>query len=125
MTVLHTRKSGLIQKATKLKRAWVVAAAWVGGVAADSDVPVPRYADWARRELDEQVRALSVDLDEVLKRIFGSTLDDTIRARARTFLSDQYDRFFEAQAPFSLCKLQDFELAVGPLPAKKMLDAPP
>jgi hypothetical protein len=127
MPILPTSgKRRALREATLYKKAWVVAAAWVGHMPSNpAEMQIPSYETWSRKDLEAQVRALIDDFGEYLNHILGKRRTKGVETRALHFLAKYYDDVFHTKGPFSLCTVHEFESLVGPLPESTLLEAPP
>lgn len=121
-----TGKDRLIKRATMLNQAWVVLWAWAGRLPPSGEyVRIPAYADWRRRAIQQQISQLEDDIKPFLPLVLGSKHTRTHEERFLAFASSNYERLMDANSPFCLCTIYEFERKVGPIRAAKELDAPP
>src|SRR5690348_6540506 len=101
----RTARERLISEATVLKRAWVMAYAWLGRAFPDSysDALVPEFRDWPRRRLEKYVRDLRDDVEPLLRHILGPKRTRSVEQKLVAFLSSAYPDFLTATEPYSLC----------------------
>ena|ERR1700733_12326363 len=119
-------KQRAVQEATLLKRAWVVASAWIGHLPSSrATVEIPDYENMRRGAVETEVRALREDLGHYLDHILGKPRTNALNIRATKFLAAKYESLIQADRAFSLCDVQEFISRVGRLPEAVALDAPP
>src|SRR5688572_2750477 len=115
--MVETRRQRLSREAHRLKRAWLLGAAWVGRPIRlrDAERDIPDYASWPPHKLEKHVRDLQTDCLTVCRRLFV----DAEKARTNGVLSWMTDQFAHWQAAggglFALGVAWDVEKRFGSL----------
>jgi hypothetical protein len=120
-----TRKRLLAERATLLKKAWLMAAAWAGAPLKADERSIPDYSLWVTQRIAKHVKLLDRDLDVMLRQV----VRDPKAARDRgivTWLGGELDAFPGFRIGLkTLCTASDFESRFGPLRARDAIDVPP
>jgi hypothetical protein len=119
-------KHRALNDAVTYKRAWVVAAMWVGNVIQrDDELWIPRYDALPRKSLEMEVRELRSKFHNALDLILGKPRNNAIDARALKWFSERYDLVMNAEGPVTLCTLHEFASSVAHTVLERKIDAPP
>jgi hypothetical protein len=116
----------MLNAAITYRRAWVVAAMWVGNVIRrNGELRIPQYEMFPRKLLEQEVRELREKFNNALDLILGKPRTNAIEARALKWFSEQYDTVVNAQGPVTLCTLYEFVSSVSPTVMERKVDSPP
>jgi hypothetical protein len=119
-------KHRALNEAITYKRAWAVAAMWVGNIIqGDDELWIPRYDTLPRQLLEQEVRELRERFNSALDLILGKPRTNAIEARALKWFSEQYDMVIKAKGPVTLCTLHEFVSSVAPTAMERKADSPP
>jgi hypothetical protein len=119
-------KTRVLNEAIIYKRAWAVAAMWVGNVIQRKDeLSIPRYDALPRKVLEQEARELRKKFNNALDLILGKPRTNAVEGRALKWFSGQYDIVVNAEGPVTLCTLHEFVSSVAPTVMQRKVDAPP
>src|SRR5437879_1932471 len=118
------RQEALAAEALALKKAWLLAAFWLGVRLSDTESEIPDDKAWTRRDLERHLYDLRADTASALRKIAELPSQKDI-ARAAKWFAAQFDRWFEnRRGPFSVCTVKVFETHVGKLRARRHMEVP-
>jgi hypothetical protein len=121
----NDKHSRLIEKALRLKKAWLCMAALVGGPMTDADVAFPSFGKWENRKLKDYTETLEDDIDSIA-RIVLLEWKRTQMSQTVEWFASAYDAWNKAGLGlFELGRVQQIEEEVGPLGFRKAIECPP
>ena len=124
MAVAGRTRDRLAGEADLYKKAWVVAACWVGYKGPIEDLAVPDYRQWNRRQLTDHVAQLKEDfaneVDAIVDVQGGASLDQLAR-----FLASFHESAAKGDRPFKICMAIEFERRFGPQRIARHVEVPP
>lgn len=125
MPTLAGGRERLAQRAFTLKKAWLLVSFMVGQALTAQESTIPGYANWTRRQLQEQCTDLERDLEEVLALVVVSPRQ-ALRPGALKWLVEQFDRWHASGLGlFTISTAKQFENQIGVLEARRRLEIPP
>lgn len=116
-------------QALRLKKAWLLAAAWVGQSLRPRlgarELTIPDYSSWTRKELQQHVDDLLGDFVSIVRHTTAVETRSQ-QDRAAAWMAMQFDRWQESGGGlFTMCTAQQFEVEVGRLRVRAQMDIPP
>ena len=123
-------KERLADEALKLKKAWLLAAVWIGtdafgGKLGPRELLIPAYKTWKRKDLQEHVPKLLEDFVSTMS-CFTTVKTRRQQERAAAWMAKHFERWQAAGGGlYAVCTVQQFERDVGPLKVRAAMDLPP
>ncbi len=124
---MENGKQRLVAEAIGFKKAWILAAIWLGrGVELSSDdLMVPDYQKWPRRNLQREVPLLRDDFSELWCQIVEQPDAKKIQSAAK-WMAAQLDQWRQSGGGIAtLCTARDFEFEFGLLAVRSAIEVPP
>lgn len=119
------KRQRLAGEVTRLKKAWLLAAA-VRGTSQSQDrgyFTIPAYIQWENKRLKREAELLEADLQTLAKQLLASGKSSEAFVK---WCASQYDKWCEAKAViFELGRVQDVETAIGRLALHRFMECPP
>lgn len=120
----------LVRTAYRLKKAWLLSVGIVGverlqpSVSA-VELTVPDYGQWSRAELQNHVKALEGDLEEILRAGVQFSKGRKQLHQIARVLEDHYDQWQAAGGGlYTISTVHDFERRVGRLRSREHMETP-
>src|SRR5262245_53191918 len=122
---LRGGRERLVDEAFRLKKAWLLCAAWRGQRLGPRETAIPDYTMWTRTELQAHVDALREDFLNAAQTIVHLPTRRKREALAM-WLAAQFVRWQEyGYGVMMLCTAHDFERTFGPIAERRVLEVPP
>ncbi len=120
----HTR---LVHQALKLKKAWLLAAAFIGAgkQMTEKELIIPNYLAWENKRLKCHIEDLEGDFEHIARRVVLNW-KHIMLSSATAWFAERYDPWKEEGfGLFDLGRVHEVEQAVGQLGHRRILDCPP
>jgi hypothetical protein len=117
----------LADQALRLKKAWLLAAAFIGAdkKMTEKDLVIPTYLAWENKLLKHHIADLEYDFEFTAKQIFLNWKRTNLSTTTAWF-AQWFDAWEQAGfALFDLGRVHEFEQTVGRLGFRKVMDCPP
>jgi SEC-C motif len=115
----------LAEEALLLKKAWILAMAWLGQKVGREWLVPPNYSTWSNRELKCEIEKLQGDFGDVLKFILAESEGIQVNRIARWFAA-KFDEWNQSRTPIlHLGRVQDVQRDLGRLRSKHLMEFPP
>jgi hypothetical protein len=119
------KRERLAGEVTRLKKAWLLAAA-VRGIGKSQDrsyLAIPAYIQWENKRLKRETELLKDDLQSLAKQLLASGKASEPFVK---WCASQYDKWSEAkEVIFEVGRVQDVEKAIGRLAWHRFMECPP
>ena len=121
---MGTGKERLAEEVLRLKKAWCLAAIWLGHgwqLKSEGWLSMENYSEWPRKK----VPLLEEDFGRCLQQIVERPVAATTKSAVR-WMAQQFDRWQAGgRAVFTICTVQEFEREFGLMRVRSAIEVPP
>ena len=117
----------LAEQAFQLKKAWLLAAAFIGAgkQMTEKDFTIPNYLAWENKLLKSHIADLEDDFEDIAKHVLLNWKRTNLSTTTAWF-AERFEAWRKAGfAVFDLGRVREFEETVGRLGFRKIMDCPP